>query len=460
MIKTDEGNLVLVESIDSVDELNAKFYGRFPFPWRPARFDYLVDPYFETVMLNQSVGDWEDRTVPRNLKIWIAGCGTNQAIFTALRFPKATVLGSDLSVESLELCAKTAKELGILNLELREESLNHVSYKNQFDYVICTGVIHHNADPHAALGKLADALKPTGILELMVYNRYHRIITSAFQKAIRILRENTASVDFESELSIVKKLIDKFPIENSVANLLSDYRDSPEPAIADTLMQPVEYSYTVESLEDMAASCGLELVAPCINIFDKATKTFSWNMEFSDPELQDHYDSLPDLRRWQASNLLLFEKSPLLWFYLQHKDCGRERKSERQICEEFLQTKFVRSSTTQRSYVAGDDGTYRLSSNSVSFPPAPSDILLRKVVDSVDAKVSMRDIFQQLEIDSTFQMVNQLRLKLTTIAFPYLRTVEVVENESVDEQEQGIKAKELKEASLQKFKNIKRRAVN
>ncbi len=93
-------------------------------------------------------------------------------------------------------------------------------------------------------------------------------------------------------------------------------------------------------------------------------------------------------------------------------------------------------------------------------PPAPSDILLRKVVDSVDAKVSMRDIFQQLEIDSTFQMVNQLRLKLTTIAFPYLRTVEVVENESVDEQEQGIKAKELKEASLQKFKNIKRRAVN
>lgn len=459
MVKTDEGNLVLVESTDSVDDINAKFYGRFPFPWRPARFDYLVDPYFETAMLNQNVGDWEHRAVPKNPKIWIAGCGTNQAIFTALRFPKATVLGSDLSAESLKLCAKTAQELGILNLELRQESLNHVAYKDRFDYVISTGVIHHNADPRGALEKLAGAVKPTGILELMVYNRYHRTITTAFQKAIRILGgDAAASVDFEAEISLAKKLIEKFPAENLVADFLNDYRDISEPAIADTLIQPVEYSYTVESLEEMADGCGLEFVAPCLNIFDKAWKTFSWNIDFGDAELQERYDALPDSRRWQASNLLLFEKSPMLWFYLRRKDGGRERKTERQICEEFLETKFVRNSTTQKSYVPGEGGSYQPSPGTVAFPAPPADALIRKIVEAADGQTPLRDIFQWLEISPAFHVVNQLRLRLTTSAFPYLRAVGEVESESVGGREE--RAKDLKEATLQKFKNIKRRAVS
>ena len=64
MIKTDEDNLVLASSTDYVDDLNAQFYGRFPYPWRPAQFNYLLDPDFETVMLNQDLGDWQHRTIP------------------------------------------------------------------------------------------------------------------------------------------------------------------------------------------------------------------------------------------------------------------------------------------------------------------------------------------------------------------------------------------------------------
>ena len=476
--KSDEQNLDLIESVDSVDKLNRKFYGRFPYPWLAVKFDYLLDQSFETRLLNQSVGNWEGTVLPKNARIWVAGCGTNLAISTALRFPEAHVLGSDLSSKSLDACGATAKELGILNLELKEESINHVPYKDLFDYIICTGVIHHNADPKATLDKLADALQPTGIMELMVYNRYHNIIPAAFQKAVRILSGNVTSINLESELSITKSLVDRFPVDNSVAAFMTRFEDCPETMLADELFQPVLYSYTVQSLDELAASCNLELLAPCINLFDKTEERFSWNMEFDDPDLQDRYDSLPDASRWQVSNLLLLERSPMLWFYLQRKDSGRPRKSEKQICEEFLNTTFEKAAAKQRSYIRGNDEKYKLSPNARPFPIAAADDSVKMILDSVDGESSMRDIFERLGIKTTFQTVNQTRIKLTTSAFPYLIVIPAVERqahlppdgnpakpqgtprEKELEPLQILQAKEREESGWTKFKRVKPKPVS
>lgn len=268
MIKSDEDNLRLVGSIESVDELNARFYGRFPYPWVPLTYSYPSDPHLMTALLHQDIGDWKYQMESARLKIWVAGCGTNQAILAALRFPKATVVGSDLSGESLRICSETAKRIHISNLELRQESINQVMYKDQFDYVICTGVIHHNADPASTLLKLATALGPGGLMELMVYNRFHWIIPSAFQQSIRILSQSLGTTNFESELSMAKKIIRELPKESMMFQLASAHNETPESQFADTLLQPVLYGYTVESLGELAEKCNLELLLPCLNQFD------------------------------------------------------------------------------------------------------------------------------------------------------------------------------------------------
>src|SRR4026207_1794502 len=95
--KSDEEKRVLAESQDSVAGLLAKFYRQYPWPWQPIKFDYLEDTEFGNNMLNQDIGDFTHRTVPRDARIWVAGCGTNQALHTALKFPHASVIGSDLS---------------------------------------------------------------------------------------------------------------------------------------------------------------------------------------------------------------------------------------------------------------------------------------------------------------------------------------------------------------------------
>src|SRR4051794_16463832 len=124
----DEENLTLAaQGPDLVDCANQTFYSQFPYPWPPITFPRLEDPEFERVMLNQSIGDFTHQCIPKESRIWVAGCGTNQAVYTALRFPNATVTGSDLSTRSLEISEKNAKKLGIRNLTLRQESLNHVT---------------------------------------------------------------------------------------------------------------------------------------------------------------------------------------------------------------------------------------------------------------------------------------------------------------------------------------------
>ncbi|HEX5869683.1 MAG TPA: methyltransferase, partial [Longimicrobium sp.] len=184
----DSQNLELATSADEVDALNAGFYGAIRYPWPPFYFERLADRRFWAAVLDQEL-DRRDRPVlpARGARVWVAGCGTNQAVITALMFPDAQVVGSDVSAGSLEVAARNARQLELANLELRTESIYQAGYAGEFDYVVCTGVVHHTADPDRALACLAAALRPAGVMQLMVYNRYHRIRTTAFQKAVRTL---------------------------------------------------------------------------------------------------------------------------------------------------------------------------------------------------------------------------------------------------------------------------------
>jgi SAM-dependent methyltransferase len=452
--QADVGTWARPEAVETVDELNARFYGRFPFPWRPAKFDTLLDPDFQTAMLNQNLGDWQHRLIPERPRVWVAGCGTNQALITALTFPKASVVGSDLSKESLELCSRTAEELGVANLELRRESINEAGYSERFDYVICTGVIHHNADPRATLKRLSDALRPGGVMELMVYNRYERLPTTAFQKAVRMLA-GVGAGDFDRDILRARKIIGDLRLTNFEELDRENVDEYPECLIADLLIQPVENSYTVESLLALAAP-ELEMLYPCCDLFDNPRADSPWNLTFTDPELQCDYDALSDLRRWQVTNHLLFERSPQLWFYFQRSDSGRTRKSEREVCDEFLEQRFVRASAVQQGYVRGGGESYRPSPKQAAYPQTAPKGSALAVYEAADGRRTAREILTALGQPLTFGHVNSLRLALTTTAHPYLRAVSA----RAGGQRPGAAERERRgAANLEKFKSIKPRPV-
>ena len=423
MSQSDAENLILVSDSRSVDNINREFYGRFPYPSPPRTYPKLEDSDFETVMLNQSLGNFSHPNVPSDAKVWVAGCGTNQAIYTALRFPKADVVGSDISASSLAACHKQSRNLGTKNLTLRQESLNEVTYRDEFNYILCTGVIHHNADPARNLGNISRALHPDGVLELMVYNRFHRTFTTAFQKAVRtICRYGGATWSWDQEVRAARVIAaaESLPFARH-AKSLSDMEES---EIADLLIQPVEYSYTVESLNALAAQCGLELVLPCYDQFDH-NSGHMWTIEFSADDVRARFEALPDVVRWQIANLLLLENSPMLWFYLKRASGSRDERYEARVNQAFLTTRFTRSATQLRNYVReAQNLSYRISPSSVPYPMRSQNNLVREIVQRVDGKRVMQDILTELGMNiARHKAVTDIRVQTTTPMCPYLRAL-------------------------------------
>lgn len=416
----DRGKITFHDDRGVVDAANKEFYERFPYPWPPMTFPCLEDPDFETVMLNQSIGDFTHRTIPATGRIWVAGCGTNQAIYTALRFPRAEVVGSDLSEVSLSVAETNAKTLGLSNLKLRQESLNAVEYSREFDYIICTGVIHHNAVPSTPLRNLARALHPNGVLELMVYNRFHRTFTTAFQEAVRVITGHTGNkFNHEEELAVAMAIAKSRAMSSN--SRMTAYRDFPEARFADTLIQPVEHSYTVDSLSSLVAECGLEFILPCYDQFSMAKKAF-WSLDFGEDELQRKLDRLPDSSRWQVVNLLLLDKSPMLWFYIGHSGRLSPGSYEDSTNRTFLNGIFFPSKTVLRNYVRDSNASYRRAGVGVPYPQKSPDELICRIVERADGRTTMREILGKLQIGPlTRKVVSDLRVQTTTSLCPYLR---------------------------------------
>ncbi len=98
-----------------IDRINREFYGRFNYPWLPLVLPVVQDPTFIPRFVCQEIGDFSGLRIPADGEIWVAGCGTNQAVLTALRFPGAKVLGTDVSTRSLDVARRTANQLGRLD---------------------------------------------------------------------------------------------------------------------------------------------------------------------------------------------------------------------------------------------------------------------------------------------------------------------------------------------------------
>jgi hypothetical protein len=259
------------------------------------------------------------------------------------------------------------------------------------------------------------------MLELMVYNRFHRMFNVAFHEAVRALARRADHIPtYEEELEIAKAIAATEPIASSPH--VAPFRRSHESHLADALIQPLEYGYTVESLNTLANACGLDLMLPCYDQYDRVAGRV-WTIDFSTKELNDRMDALPDVGRWQVVNLLLLERSPMLWFYL----CRHRESSqcyEKHVNQEYLDRKFVRASTRLRNQVRGSDMTYALAPASVQYPFEQQNTVLRDVVRSASGKLTMRELLVEHGVDTTnHKAVTDIRMRTATSLCPYLRSV-------------------------------------
>jgi SAM-dependent methyltransferase len=245
------------------DEVSAdpvrQFYTDHPYPppvenLDRARDEWRADPNRDRAEFHLL---WPARPYCTDLDILIAGCGTWQAAKYALTRPEARVAGIDVSATSVEHTNTLRTKYKLANLDVRLMAIEEVRELNRdFDLIVCTGVLHHLADPDAGLRALRSVLKPDGAMYLMVYAPYGRDGVYMMQEYCRRLGVGASERELESLAATLGAMSQNHPL----VRLLRGSRDAGDPdALADALLNPRDRAYSVPQLYDFLERNGLTL---------------------------------------------------------------------------------------------------------------------------------------------------------------------------------------------------------
>jgi len=235
------------------------FYERYPYP-RP------IDSLEKYRRLGQDQQKrradyhlfWPARPYREDLSILIAGCGTSQAAKYALRCPAAKVTGIDFSATSVRCTEELKQKYNLNNLEVYQLSIDRVSeLEKTFDQIVCTGVLHHLADPDAGLRTLRGVLKPDGAMHLMVYAPYGRTGVYMLQEFCRRIGIHATDAEIRDLIAALETLPHGHPLENLLREA-PDFRH--EAGLADALLHPQDRAYSVPQLFDFIKRAGLTIV--------------------------------------------------------------------------------------------------------------------------------------------------------------------------------------------------------
>ena len=246
-------------------------YEALPYPPR--------SPADETQRLVRTVGDdlaelnhycFKARQSFRDhFRCLVAGGGTGDAaIFLAeqLRDTDAEIVYLDMTEASRQIAEQRAQVRGLNNIRWISASLLDIPKLDlgSFDYINCSGVLHHLADPQEGLRSLASALREDGALFLMLYARYGRRGVYDLQQIFHALLPHELPI--ADKIAEARALLAQLP----PSNYFQRNRDQWEAEIGaagygdaglyDLLLHSQDRAYDVDAIYDLLQCAGLKLI--------------------------------------------------------------------------------------------------------------------------------------------------------------------------------------------------------
>ena len=286
-------------SMEDVSTIVARQYEAFAYPQpfhdiaEQVRQGYyeLGDPALYGPIL------WPRGRPPGPLRILVAGCGTVQAAYTAYSNRGDDVVGIDLSEASLAHERFLQERHDLSNLKLyRGDLLDVASIGGSFDVILCSGVLHHMADPAAGLAALRDVLAPEGVMVMMVYGQTCRIGVYMLQDAFRRMGLEQTPEDIAKVRAILGELPESHCVQPYVRAAKELEHDA---ALVDTFLHPQDRAYTVPQLLDWLEGVGLAF-QNWVDSF-RYWRNSGWG---PDSAIAQAVDPLPPREHWAAVEML------------------------------------------------------------------------------------------------------------------------------------------------------------
>src|SRR5579863_485412 len=226
----------------------AEFYERHPYPPPVDDLEAYRRSWDDRRRRADSHLFWPSEPYRGDRSILVAGCGTTQAAHYALRWPRAHVVGIDVSTSSIAFTRQLKEKHALDNLDVRRLAVERAGELNRsFEFVVATGVLHHLPDPDAGLRALRGVLAANGAMHVMVYAPYGRAGVYMLADYCRRLGIGHTDVEIRDLAASLKAL----PPDHPIAPLLRSSPDFASTAgLADALLHPADRSYSVPQLMD------------------------------------------------------------------------------------------------------------------------------------------------------------------------------------------------------------------
>jgi SAM-dependent methyltransferase len=233
---------------DDIAARVSDFYEAHPYPPPVDDLEAYRALWDDARRRSESALFWPSHPNRDDRTILVAGCGTTQAAHYAVRWPKAKVVGIDVSAKSIEFTQELKRTYALHNLEVRRLPIERAAELDQtFEHIVSTGVLHHLPDPDTGLRALRAVLAPGGAINLMVYAPYGRAGVYMIQDYCRRLGVGTTDADIDDLAATLQAL----PVDHPLVPLLrksADFGD--KAALADALLHPQDRFYSVPQFLD------------------------------------------------------------------------------------------------------------------------------------------------------------------------------------------------------------------
>jgi SAM-dependent methyltransferase len=157
---------------DARTETVRKFYEHAPFPgYRPSDSLESLRARAERSHFARLL----NFAIAPDAKILEIGCGTGQ-MSLYLAHGNRLVIGADLTGASLILAAAAARRFGVDRVQFVETDLHRPGLRaGAFDVVYASGVLHHTPNPRLSFARIAQLVRPGGVIVVGLYNAFARI---------------------------------------------------------------------------------------------------------------------------------------------------------------------------------------------------------------------------------------------------------------------------------------------
>jgi ubiquinone/menaquinone biosynthesis C-methylase UbiE len=228
-------------------------YERLPYPPVNPQDEYrrLQRTWLEDLPMMNHYCYQGRETFSNGFRILVAGGGTGDAtIFLAeqLRSTNAEIVHLDLSQASIKLAQQRAAIRKLGNIRWVHDSLLNLPELGlgAFNYINCSGVLHHLTDPDAGLRALKSVLAPGGAIALMLYGAIGRVGVYHMQQLLRLSNSGCSEAQ---KIAQAKEVLAALPQGNWYRRAGELYGDNDTDAgIFDSLLHTQDRAYTVEEL--------------------------------------------------------------------------------------------------------------------------------------------------------------------------------------------------------------------